>query len=78
MAVKVQLKINHRIIAHIHINDEDDKAVGIITRYITLWTKIVAGRKSCESCEIFLATLIQKVAGIKCCKDSFSKKSCKQ
>ena len=32
---------------------------------------MVAGRKSCEE---NLATLIQKVANIKCCQKSFSKK----
>ena len=40
----------------------------------TLYGEIVAGRKSCESCEIFQATLIQKVADIKYCEKSFSKK----
>ena len=39
----------------------------------TLQAEIVTGRKSCESCKIFLATLIQKVADIKCCRKSFSK-----
>ena len=32
------------------------------------------GKKSCESCKVFLATSIQKVADIKCCEKSFSKK----
>ena len=40
----------------------------------TLLAEIVAGRKNCESCEIFLATLIQNVADTKCCEKLFSKK----
>ena len=40
----------------------------------TLQAEIVMGRKSCKSCKIFLAILIQKVADIKCCWKSFSKK----
>ena len=39
----------------------------------TLLAEIVEGRKSCESCEIFLETLIEKVADTKCCEKLFSK-----
>ena len=41
---------------------------------ITLKAAILAGRKSCESCEMFFATLKQKVAYIKCRKEPFFKK----
>ena len=41
---------------------------------ITLKAAILAGRKSCESCEMFFATLKQKVAYIKCRKEPFLKK----
>ena len=40
---------------------------------IALQAEFVAGRKGFESSEIFLTTLLQNVADIKCCEKSFSK-----
>ena len=48
------------------------KDLCLLTSYVI--GKICCGKKSCDSCEIFLATLIQEVADIKYCEKSFSKK----